>query len=807
MELNSLKKDRTEFYIYNALMIIALVVLVIISILDKYYSFYKWGDDIDSKISMSIQVLTSVVSLIASTIGIAITLQNDEYYGIKTYQLYAMRTKKHYSVYVIIIISIVLCALSFVFYYFNLTIASIGLFFIACSFCSVVAKLEIPLMSKNKEVILGVLKEYLVYCYFSSKIASESQGTVSSNKKTKKSKSDINKESVKAFADEPKKAYKDCIRFFLIDNNLAETYNLLKDEKDNEFNNYLMCNLLEYQQKIALDLHLTNGNNKTKDICDTLFENVFDVALRRFEFSDSVFESVLKNKYWLTRVLFKLHSIPECKKQFAEKLYGIVQYLDLPRDDMDKSINLVMHMLIVIGAEDIKEGNVDVLRTIQKELSASPFGIHQNTPTAYLCAIFSFQLYYLCECEDDCPETTKVKLLSFLKEPVLIEGSTRIETWNYLFLKITEKHAYDFKKINELIINHQDYLEYYLYGNGAKCMVINEAFVAHWFLTNYLNSNVWEYDVDGLLKQFEDNTQLLKSFGESCLNADNCFQPTERMKAIVKFYNGSDLCFTHFSIVESDTHAFSNMINKIRAEDLKKEAETAGQIDNEKLQDEMQREIIKAMESEWGFNKNLLIDAPERGYNLLVEKFADVNNYNTTLIESFIRGIYHDIYKNSKARKIFKNPQFFDSLDELLSKNITHMTKTCKTMLPHYLRGEQDLYDRLIELSTKAEIINSHIFTGEVLFCENGFNFNFELTKCQVRNLTDTELLDVMNKYRRSDGQYVYNGTFLPPEELKTIILRMYIVVTVAFKYSTTSTEDTVFEVFTYKEKDDRVED
>ena len=778
MELNSLKKDRTEFYIYNALMIIALVVLVILSFLDKKYSLYKWSADIDSKVSMSVQVLTSVVSLIASTIGIAITLQNDEYYGIKTYQLYALRKKKHYSVTQIIVISVVIFIVSIIFYYINYYIASIGLFYLSCIFCIVVAGLEIPLMSKDKKAITDILKDFLLYRYSGGKIANESD-----------------------------KAIKDSIRYFLIENNLADAYNLLKDEKDDKYNNHLMCDLLDCQQKIALDLHTTPGDNSITDICDTLFGNIFDVALRHFEFSNSTFESVLKNKKWLTIVLYKLHSIPKYKKRFAEKLYGIVEYLDFPQKGKDESIDLVMHMLIVICAEDLKEGNVDILRIIQKELSVSPFGMQKNVPSAYLCAIFSFQLYYLCKCENDCPKDIKDKLLSFLNEPVIIEEKTRIEKWSKLFLDATEKRTYDYKKLNELIDNHSDYLEYYLYGNGAKCMVINETFVAHWFLTNYLNSNVWEYDLDGLLKQFEDNTQLLKSFGESCLDTDNCFQPTEEMKKIVKFYNDSELCFTHFSIFESDTHAFSNMINKIRAEDLNKEAETAGQIDNENLQAEMQREIIKAMESEWGYNKDVIIDAPERGYNLLVEKFADVNNYNTTLIESFIRGIYHDIYKNSKARKIFKNPQFFDSLDELLSKNITHMTKTCKTMLPHYLRGEQDLYDRLIELSTKAEIINSHIFTGEVLFCENGFNFNFELTKCQVRNLTDTELLDVMNKYRRSDGQYVYNGTFLPPEELKTVIMRMYIVVTVAFKYSTTSTEDTVFEVFSYKEKDDRVDD
>lgn len=113
------------------LMVAILVLACILSIVDKSYHLIQWPTSYENIVGVSSQIITAVVSLVVSIIGIAISLQNEVFFGIKITKLYALRVTKHYSILEIIIISILLCALNLAFYMCGLTIAAIGTLLVA----------------------------------------------------------------------------------------------------------------------------------------------------------------------------------------------------------------------------------------------------------------------------------------------------------------------------------------------------------------------------------------------------------------------------------------------------------------------------------------------------------------------------------------------------------------------------------------------------------------------------------------------------------------------------------------------------
>ena len=84
---------------------------VVLSIYDQCVGLFIWPEQYENAIATASQVITGIISLVVSIVGIAISLQNDDYFGIKITKLYRLRVEKHYSIIGIIILSISLGAL------------------------------------------------------------------------------------------------------------------------------------------------------------------------------------------------------------------------------------------------------------------------------------------------------------------------------------------------------------------------------------------------------------------------------------------------------------------------------------------------------------------------------------------------------------------------------------------------------------------------------------------------------------------------------------------------------------------------
>lgn len=105
----------SQFELYRLAIILIIILSCGFSIVDKINVIIEWPERYEDIVAISVQVIVTVISLIASIIGIAISLQNEKFFGVKITQLYALRIASHYSILGIILISVFLCALNLVF--------------------------------------------------------------------------------------------------------------------------------------------------------------------------------------------------------------------------------------------------------------------------------------------------------------------------------------------------------------------------------------------------------------------------------------------------------------------------------------------------------------------------------------------------------------------------------------------------------------------------------------------------------------------------------------------------------------------
>ena len=90
-----------------------------------------------------------------------------------------------------------------------------------------------------------------------------------------------------------------------------------------------------------------------------------------------------------------------------------------------------------------------------------------------------------------------------------------------------------------------------------------------------------------------------------------------------------------------------------------------------------------------------------------------------------------------------------------------------------------------------------------MLVTQNGFSFNCVLNNVEIRSLTKEELEKKVKNYQRADGQYVFEGVFLPQEEIIKIIQKKFMVVTVVFQHQVISSKKDVVEILPYFSKQD----
>lgn len=182
-------------------------------------------------------------------------------------------------------------------------------------------------------------------------------------------------------------------------------------------------------------------------------------------------------------------------------------------------------------------------------------------------------------------------------------------------------------------------------------------------------------------------------------------------------------------------------------------------------------------------------------FALLTERSSDAVNYDECIIDWAVNSILYEIWNNGvkKYSHSIKTGNNFSQLirKELLGKDVEYATPSTEYYV--YEINDNQTQKEYLEKIKKAKAINNadYLFSKPTFILKGGFAFNCKV-QFNVSDLTPETISQKVDEYRRTDGQYVYEGAFLTREELSRIIKDTQVIFQVVFSYKISTYKDSI---------------
>lgn len=154
------------------------------------------------------------------------------------------------------------------------------------------------------------------------------------------------------------------------------------------------------------------------------------------------------------------------------------------------------------------------------------------------------------------------------------------------------------------------------------------------------------------------------------------------------------------------------------------------------------------------------------------------------LYEGYEQGIFREIRNSIKIEKVVGRKKFNDKINEIneSNKKLAAVSKNLADSISYFIDNPNDI-ETFIKKCQDAQSFSSRILFGDIIFLNDAFAFNCIINKVEVRDLSNQEADDLVKEHQREDGQYVFEGTFIPQEEIKKIISKRFMVIRIEFSY------------------------
>lgn len=743
------------FWTVNILLLLIFVVSVVFELLNKknIYIDFQNNQNIISSLGIASQIISAVVTCILSTIGISFSLQNNKYFNIKVRDINAMRVKKHYSYLWIFIINILLLFVCVFSYCVEWYILSIGIEMVSLIFCITILIQEIPILTQNQKAYLKIFKDRFIVASYSK-----------------------NGDSFKS-DDYLRNEFDIALEDLLKQKNLRVVYGYFEIKNNTQYNKILLLKLLDIQQQLAFKLKYIDNPKELNEVCDNLKSNILDIAWGNLDIESIMEENYQDYQHYLTSVVFQLVNCTEkTASEISDGLIDVIFYRNFDKNIEEKSL---FSVLIGILTRVTINNNIFFLESIKKKYSTNYFSLSSNSVSTLFFAIISVYLYYLVKKHNEISPELKKRLTEFINESYVRDNFEYL-SWKKLFAQFVSGFSVNYDEFISVCLNNQHYLEHINFGPFAKAVVFTKDFLTDWYLVMLFNSErIYSFDFEKDL--FAEYNYYLKNFVKDNFN-NLAFTPTKELQEIASFYLENYATFNYLkSTLQSDSN-FLNYHDKLKEKKLDADADACSKVNNEDLASKYKPIICLALISDYGFEQNIdLSDKKEKYISVMYERTSQAINHDECLTNYFIDGVFYDMRKSINYDIIKKDEKFDTNISQILNKEIDKYTGylcACE----YYINNKTIKSDFMSKISS-LERVASKVLKSPALILKDGYKYNISIKDFLVKNLTEIQLNNVVDKYKRADGQYVYKGLFLPREKIAKLINDKYAVFTLIFKY------------------------
>lgn len=756
------KKNKIEgnfvFLASNLLLCVLILLSACFSSICNQCSLIVWFENNYEIVDNIFQVIISIVTLVVSLISISISMQSDKIFGVNISELYKLRIKKHYSILSIVLISIVLCIISSIYYVMKYYISLFISFFAIISFLIVISLYEIPIMEKREKAFLKILKDNIKINHYLNK--------------------DLKNEVDEA------------LKYLLYNKEFKELYLSLKD-KDDCYNSKVFFILIETQNDLISDMKKYDEIEQKK-ISTGVIRNLKDIIYKKIDITDKVYLKLIEEKYY-EKFAYVVYNIYKNKSLNNMIMQGdISSLLWVLYNSKDRGIKLfITSMLIVLTAYTVEKKDFNILKAVQIELSEKTFLLKEDTFLLTYFFIISLYLYYLSNLERDAPKKLKNKINKFIDEEGYIKRNTKIISWKNLHKEAVEPFNVNFNDYIYFLKKHNFLLEYQLYGT-IKDKILKLGLFIEWYLTHLFNSySVVQYDYSLIKKDKEIRDAVIEFYCE-CFNNGNKFKSTDKMNELISFYNYNSNFnyFDFFSICEISKEKFLNYIKELKNDKIGEILQIAKEYDYEKLEEDILNKINESLSEEWGFDSSIKDMKTEKHLSFRIEMKFDSVNFERIIENKLKNKIFCDLKKVvDKSMLFIENGTDFDSISTndfiYISNNNICLDSLNSTLYQNFFK----------ENLSQLKVVKSMILGKNTIIKENGFCFNCVINELKIRNICEKEMLDIIDKYKCEEDHYLFFDVFMTKENISCIINGIFKVIELKYSFQVCSSKDNIIEI------------
>lgn len=736
----NVKKFR--FSVFNFLCVLVVIVGSVLQL--KYGNSLLCNIKKDGALILC-QSTGSIIALLCTVLGVSISVQSNEYYGVRLSQFYELRTDRHHDFLIVILISIFAIIANVVAYTLNLHTTAIAISLGEIIYFINVALTEIPLIVRNDGRMTKVVGDYRF-----------------ENKEEK----------------EKSKVYLTIIENYLVVLGINDTYKILKKNRTyKDYNKEILFEILEIGLNLVESIEEKYNEDEACVIAHKLLDNVNDIMCGNFEDNYIFLENSKNYIYYVTYYLFSILRISRCESKTLKTINYIVYQLMVSKSE---SAILNVEVLISIAVKKIKEGDFKVIKDIRNSYSEMPTSLYRNNNATLLFAILSMELYYLHS-----SVTTfqyKNEIYKFLNNEE-IHGEQRYSSWADLFNFFQRNVPVDFKTFIDQYSSNKWDLVYSIEDDRVTGLLLTRNYIVNWFMTIYLNNhNI--FDFDQFVTDDESVNAAIIEYYDNCFDNEEQFVPTNEMKEIIEFFQNEGSCFTTFLVELHENNSFKDLVLRLSDQKTKKEIQETSLPDNNDLEKTVRNKIDREVESEYGIDRSIDVNKGiTRKFRVRFEKYNNNKHKLEDEIVDYVKEhIFEIVHKETEYNKVYNDTDLGKNINKIFSEDYKEieLSENVKKII-----GES-INVNLNEKDVKY-VKTSNILRADAIIKDKAFRFNLHLEQFTIREMGDDEVFKFIQGYKRNDGQYYYEDRFASTEDIIQIAKKKFIIISVTFKFKVIS--------------------
>ncbi len=768
---NNLKQNDAPFWCILLMITFFPTLAIIFSFLNKIIWKLDWSQSpFFSGLGIVLPVAGAIVCCVVSVLGIFISLQKEDYLDVPVKVIFSFRRKTRFSFTWIATVSFLLLCLASVGYLMTDAILCVVPLIISIVFCISSLFVEIPFLTLQDKAIVSIIKDHYVSSF---------EG------KTKEVWNQSN-------------SFNDLV-FEIIscnDKDLKWLYERVKEKSNDEFNKFLLWELLSIQGKKAFELNKIESKNRLVVATDKMLGTVCDIIDGSFDVTSILGDNTSQYHHLMTWVLFSLLDNSVSKEKTEKKMSEMLKWGFVFSESKQAQIDLFFSVFSLIIINKIKDNDFSLANRVKTSLSVSYFTLQRSGVVPRIFLMISFIMYYLVEVERDFPVKSKESIVEFINDCGVTENVIRL-SWKQLFNHFSSSFDVPLKEFLADFNKNYHYYQFYLETPTGHWVVLTEELAIDWYLANFFNSeqNHFDTDYEEMIQASEDQrrvSHLYELEKELFSNGERTFVPSDRFCKLASFYQDTDAKFSSFRIAENRTHSFEKYIQSLRIRDIEQKVIESSFQSNQKLIDYYQPKLIEQMRSIFGYSESIDLASEQNLYiSFETWRVSDAINYDSFIVNAFIGSIEHEITRKAivnRIRTIKGNSEFEKNIAELIKNEFEYVSSDVQ-----FIRSDikdssiRSKFDERVKASKTID--NScRFFYKPTIVLKDGFGFNCQL-ELRVFDLSPESVRKRVDECLQSNGKYIYEDAVFTREELTRIIQKTFAVFQVVFSYKVSTYE------------------